>query len=1693
MSPLRESDAAAAAPATESGGQGDGVEESRGSVLSRALAEEFRLAAGSSERVAGYCTQLQAEIGSPADPERAALLSPLVELLAWRGAPLSTPLFDLLELALPALRDPWPWLAGMAAARDADQAARSIALGQSAASLRHEPPSDAFCRALALRVEREEAWRGRDRLEEIGALLALLGEGAASRAEGERGESSLDAGARAVYHHHHDLVIRRLAARVLDRDGRPAPLDAAEKLLGPALASRFAPYLVSTLAGHLDLLCLATAPDRGALLLSDLDLLRERCGMTVVHEALAVLGWGRVRLGLELHERVSLRRRDALPLRVRPEEAALFERRTGAQRGELQFLMVAHGAPPEALAGEAEEGPARESPAARFRALNIAHAEVLSEFLRVGALESDRVRATLERMAGIVASFLFLFSDAAEECRRLPSVWTELRARIEEGLGESDAELSVELTRLVQAFEDPRSLDEVGTLHGLKRYLHQRGLALGLKLRRQDGGSVRTVDLLLARPREPMRVVRAIEYVAFEPGAGDARGVPAAVRLVADAFALALQFGHERFPRVSVFLYGHDVHYYAAYGSHPAFLHVNYAPPLRGGLLDLEFYGVSKTELSAHPAPELPALAEFFRRLELDFTIERTRVRARYDKERTLDLGTLCEVADSIFRLLPVLMDIDWVIGSLRLREEAKRTVAEAWAESFLSWGVLPIGELLTRDRLGILLRTEATATGEVEVAWAGDGPYADRFRTPPAMDETDPLRARLRELGVELGSFADSDATRAAGQIAVERYLLRPLRDALARGELLLDEGTLRRTSPTRFQTCHAAERFADLLAAGGADLEGACACALILRGIETGLGFETTGALDGYEVQSGKAELLGERILVHCLRDEHGVLRLGCFTNGGPLGRRRATEDGAWERLDSIDAAELARLLRRSDYAAPDLPGTHDAAVEAEVARAHFERPSTRPIRARGELVIPAIVAAPGRAVGPARLPASLAGPADAEGAVLVLPTLRPEDYAFLLRAAAVITTGGGILSHAGLVAVDFGCPALLVEGKFRSSAQEANALTCRVPSARETLSTYRGRSLALRTDREEHEMLIREGDIVEVDADEGIVRCLGHAPEVLSMHESFRQLRRTASELETANDPRETLLVRGRAVKARHRLERILPGLSEPALAGYAVRELLSATTSREALEVERGALLSMLLANPRTGEAAREKVGRLAGSLSARYRAALDEAERRMPEAPSLFELLALRREVLDRRESLLRIGPVLRACDLDPPEIVTGDVEALERWTRDRADLLGTECLRELASMRRSDPALRHRLRDLDRIDRLPGGRGQESERAGLELWTRALAVTDAATLHAARRRWIVGADAGGIELLPMIGAKAANLAEVTKLVSPDLVPPWFVVTDTAFRSAMQTSMRRMGDPLSVATLGERIDEVLAQSELSAGAKASAVAALWERVELPAALCADIRDHYRGWTASAGEPSMVAVRSSALEEDREAATRAGEFDTFLFVRGESSLLEHLRRAWCGLWNERALRHRELLGPGEEAVGGGVIVQRMVEARVAGVLQTVNLAERAWDEIVINAGLGLGEGIVSGAVVPDQIVVRKTADIERGQPIVRYRVREKREQVVWNRRAGVGTIKVETLAHQRLRPALEYPELVQLVRVAVRLEREFGYPIDVEFALEGARLWILQVRPVPSFAAVLADAIREAPRKRGEERS
>jgi rifampicin phosphotransferase len=280
------------------------------------------------------------------------------------------------------------------------------------------------------------------------------------------------------------------------------------------------------------------------------------------------------------------------------------------------------------------------------------------------------------------------------------------------------------------------------------------------------------------------------------------------------------------------------------------------------------------------------------------------------------------------------------------------------------------------------------------------------------------------------------------------------------------------------------------------------------------------------------------------------------------------------------------------------------------------------------------------------------------------------------------------------------------------------------------------------------------------------------------------------------------------------------------------------------------------------------------------------------------------------------------------------------------------------------------------------------------------------------------------------------GGKGANLGELTRGGFP--VPPGFVLTTDAYRRFVTDA--GIGDEILVLAAEEGASE--------------RIRALFAASAVPADMAGEITV-----MAQMLGPA-VAVRSSATAEDLEGASFAGQQDTYLNVRGPEALLVAVRDCWASLWTERALAYRARRRIPPASVALAVVVQRMVEAEVAGVMFTANPANGRRDEIVISAAWGLGESVVSGSVTTDDLVVAQG----------RVRARATADKAVMTVYAGAGTREQPVPADRRTLDALDDAAAVELAGIGARIEKHFGAPQDVEWTLSGGAFAVVQARPI-----------------------
>ena len=307
--------------------------------------------------------------------------------------------------------------------------------------------------------------------------------------------------------------------------------------------------------------------------------------------------------------------------------------------------------------------------------------------------------------------------------------------------------------------------------------------------------------------------------------------------------------------------------------------------------------------------------------------------------------------------------------------------------------------------------------------------------------------------------------------------------------------------------------------------------------------------------------------------------------------------------------------------------------------------------------------------------------------------------------------------------------------------------------------------------------------------------------------------------------------------------------------------------------------------------------------------------------------------------------------------------------------------------------------------------------------------------------------------------LPVVGGKAANLGEMIRARLP--VPDGFCVTTAAYGLVAEEA--GLG-PTLTALAATRPDDAARLAELAAEARAAL-----SEASVPDGLARAVAAVYKGL----GDGAPVAVRSSATAEDLPQASFAGQQDTYLNVVGLEALLDAVRRCWASLWTDRAVSYRAKNGIDPRSVRLAVVVQRMVDAEVAGVLFTADNVTGHRRRAVIDASPVLGEAVVSGMVNPNHFVVN-TATGE----IVERRTGDKR--VAIRAPEGGGTKRVE-LDGSGEGAALSDRQIRALADLGARVEAHFGRPQDTEWAIDGeGGIWLLQARPVTTLFPLPAGA-------------
>lgn len=294
----------------------------------------------------------------------------------------------------------------------------------------------------------------------------------------------------------------------------------------------------------------------------------------------------------------------------------------------------------------------------------------------------------------------------------------------------------------------------------------------------------------------------------------------------------------------------------------------------------------------------------------------------------------------------------------------------------------------------------------------------------------------------------------------------------------------------------------------------------------------------------------------------------------------------------------------------------------------------------------------------------------------------------------------------------------------------------------------------------------------------------------------------------------------------------------------------------------------------------------------------------------------------------------------------------------------------------------------------------------------------------------------------------LAGGKGASLGEMTQASIP--VPPGFVILSNTFEMFLEET------DLNVEI--EAVLDSVNHKEMHTVENASEkIEALILGAEISKDITDEIQKSFKKLTTK-----YVAVRSSATAEDSASAAWAGQLESYLNTT-EETLLENVKKCWASLFTPRAIFYRFEKDLHKQQISVAVVVQKMVESEKSGIAFSVHPVTQDKNQLIIEAGLGLGEAIVSGQITPNSYVVEK-----QPQQIIDKNVQTQTKGLYRAEKGGNewSDIPKEKGGEQ----VLSDEEILELSNLILRIEKHYGFPCDIEWATENGKFYIVQSRPI-----------------------
>jgi len=296
------------------------------------------------------------------------------------------------------------------------------------------------------------------------------------------------------------------------------------------------------------------------------------------------------------------------------------------------------------------------------------------------------------------------------------------------------------------------------------------------------------------------------------------------------------------------------------------------------------------------------------------------------------------------------------------------------------------------------------------------------------------------------------------------------------------------------------------------------------------------------------------------------------------------------------------------------------------------------------------------------------------------------------------------------------------------------------------------------------------------------------------------------------------------------------------------------------------------------------------------------------------------------------------------------------------------------------------------------------------------------------------------------------GGKGASLGEMTQAGIP--VPPGFVVTAQAFDQFLaETDLTQ--------EIEAQLDKVNYEDVNSVEEASKTIADLIHDAKFPKDLQKDILEHFKKL-----DLDLVAVRSSATAEDSSTASWAGELESYM-NNDRDHVIGAVKKCWASLFTPRAIVYRMEKGLREIKVSVAVVVQQMVQSDVSGITFSVHPVTKDKNQMIIEAGYGLGDAIVGGQITPDSYVITKD-DLK----IIDINIANQERKLIKEDTGGHKWVEVDFADREKQK--LTEEQIVDLAKLCIQIEDHYGFPCDIEWAMTKKftewEFFITQSRPI-----------------------